>query len=348
MVSAAHSRPVIVPETPYHMVWLATDACTARCMHCSSNSSKRSLDELTTDEAKGMIDQLVAAGVIDLGISGGEPLLRRDMLEIVAYAKRRGMTVGIASNGAKLSAERAAELAMIGLDRLQVSLDGFAEQHDRLRCWPGLFDRVLKTIRTAREAGLRIHVCCTVTRLNSEALEAFVAFLAGTGIRRLNVSRFVPTGRGSDLLDPGDDAWRTIIERCSRLKTAYAGKLEITTHLAQQVLVDSEAEGMAVFAGCQAGRGQGCITANGTVLPCVLLPLPVGNIRESDFRDVWTNSPVIKAFQDRARLQGACGSCRLKERCGGCRAVAYARTGDPFAADPRCWIGERQIMSCPQ
>ena len=341
MPSAA-PEAVFIPETPYHMVWLATDACTARCLHCSSNSAKRSPDELTTGEAKDMIDQLIAAGVIDLGISGGEPLLRRDMLELIAYAKLRGMTVGIASNGAKLSPLRASQLAATGLNRLQVSLDGFAEQHDKLRNWPGLFDRVLKTIRTAREAGLRVHVCCTVTRLNCDSLEAFVAFLAQTGIKRINLSRFVPTGRGSDLLDPGDHAWRGIIERCGNLKAAYAGKLEITTHLAQQFLVDSEARGMAAFAGCQAGRGQGCVTANGTVFPCVLLPITVGNIRQAEFRNMWTNSPTIQALQNRHRLQGACGTCSLRERCGGCRAVAYARTGDPFAADPRCWVHEPQ------
>ena len=340
-------QAVPVPETPYHMVWLATDACTARCSHCSSNSAKRSADELTTSEAKGMIDQFVAAGVIDLGISGGEPLLRRDMVEIIAYAKRRGMTVGIASNGAKLSAARADELAASGLNRLQVSLDGFAEQHDTLRRWPGLFDRVMRTIDIARGAGLAVHVCCTITRLNCDSLETFVALLAQTGIRRLNLSRFVPTGRGNDLLDPGDRAWSLIIRRCGELKARYAGALEITTHLAQQILVDPEAEGMPVFAGCQAGRGQGCVTANGTVLPCVLLPMAVGNIREADFREVWTNSPIIRAFQDRGRLKGACGSCSVRDRCGGCRAVAYARSGDAFASDPRCWLPER-AMSCMQ
>jgi radical SAM protein with 4Fe4S-binding SPASM domain len=168
------------------------------------------------------------------------------------------------------------------------------------------------------------------------------------GVKRLNLSRFVPTGRGSDLLDPGERAWRSIIERCAALKTKYTGKLEITTHLAQQILVDPEAEGMIAFAGCQAGRGQGCITANGTVLPCVLLPIRVGNIRQTSFREMWTNSPTIRAFQDREQLQGACGTCSLRERCGGCRAVAYARTGDPFASDPRCWVHERQSTGCLQ
>jgi radical SAM protein with 4Fe4S-binding SPASM domain len=103
---------------------------------------------------------------------------------------------------------------------------------------------------------------------------------------------------------------------------------------------------MPAFAGCQAGRGQGCVTSNGTILPCVLLPIPIGNIRAGSFREIWTSSPTIAAFQDRSRLTGACGSCALRERCGGCRAVAYARTGDPFADDPRCWITERAALPC--
>lgn len=345
MLEAQESTPLI-PETPYHVVWLATDACTARCSHCSSNSAKRSPDELTTEEAKELIEQLVDAGVVDLGISGGEPLLRHDMLEILAHAKARRMSVGIASNGAKLSRARASELSKLGLNRLQVSLDGFAPQHETLRKWPGLFDRVLRTISTAQDAGLRVHVCCTINVLNIAMLEEFVSFLAGTGVSRLNLSRFVPTGRGTHALDPGDDMWRSVIERSAALKTQYSRKLEIVTHLAQEILVDQKVRATPAFAGCQAGRGQGCVTANGTVLPCVLLPLAVGNVRRKPFREVWTNSPIIRRFQDRDQLTGACGACALRERCGGCRAVAYARTGNPFSADPRCWINEPHHGGC--
>ncbi|WP_026381366.1 radical SAM/SPASM domain-containing protein [Afifella pfennigii] len=327
----------LVPEVPYHMVWLATDACTARCWHCSSNSAKRSPDELDTGEAKALIDELAEAGVVDLGISGGEPLLRRDIMEVMRHARDRGMSFGIASNGAKLAPRRAEELAELGLGRLQVSLDGFAEEHDSLRRWPGLFARVLKTIATARAAGLRVHVCCTITRLSADRLEDFTAFLAETGIRRLNLSRFVPTGRGTAALDPGDAAWRGIIIRCAALKRAYAGRMEITTHLAQEALVDPDVMAMPVFAGCQAGRGQGCVTANGTVLPCVLLPLALGNIRQKGFRRIWAESPVVRELKDRSRLAGACGACGLRERCGGCRALAYARSGNALGEDPRCW-----------
>ena len=97
---------------------------------------------------------------------------------------------------------------------------------------------------------------------------------------------------------------------------------------------------MPGFVGCQAGRGQGCITANGDVLPCVLLPIPAGNIRDASFASIWSTSPLIRGLQDRTKLEGKCGSCAVRSRCGGCRAVAFARTGKLFAQDPRCWLPE--------
>ncbi|TPJ54850.1 radical SAM protein [Mesorhizobium sp. B2-6-4] len=336
------------PDMPFHMVWLATDACTARCLHCSSNSAKRKSDELATPEVIDLIDQLAAAGVVDFGISGGEPLIRRDLFEIIAHAKLRGMSVGVASNGAKLPERVARKLADLGLNRLQVSLDGLPHAHDALRLWPGLFDRVLISIATARQVGLRVHVCCTINRLNVDHLEAFVERLAGFDVQRLNFSRYVPTGRGTDSLDLTDDEWRFVIETTSRLKAHYKGRLEIVSHLAQQILVDDEVTEMPGFIGCQAGRGQGCITANGTVLPCVLLPVAVGNVRQATFASIWSTSPIIRSLQDRDNLEGRCGSCAVRSRCGGCRAVAFAKTRRLFAADPRCWLPDRRAVGCVQ
>lgn len=124
-----------VPETPFHMVWIATDLCNARCAHCSSNSSVRSPDELSTREACALMDQLADAGVLDLAISGGEPLLRRDLFHVIAHGVRRGLSVGVGSNGARLSADSARRLAACGVGRFQVSLDGLAPEHDALRRW---------------------------------------------------------------------------------------------------------------------------------------------------------------------------------------------------------------------
>jgi radical SAM protein with 4Fe4S-binding SPASM domain len=323
---------------PFHMVWLATNLCNARCLHCSSNSSRAGPDELSTEEAIQMIDQLATCGVVDLACSGGEPLMRPDLFEVLAHARSRGLAVGVGTNGSTLTPAQARTLAALGIGRLQVSLDGFAASHDALRRWPGLFARALKTIRTASEAGLRVHVCCTINRLNAESLIEFTAFVRTLEISRLNFSRYIPTGRGTDLLDLADGAWRSIVTLVAALRREYSGHLDIVTHLAQQVLVDDETAAQRAFVGCQAGAGQGCVTADGTILPCVLLPVRVGNLRETSFVEAWTSSPVIRALQDRSALTGRCGRCSRKSYCGGCRAVALARTGDWTAEDPRCWV----------
>jgi radical SAM protein with 4Fe4S-binding SPASM domain len=229
-------------------------------------------------------------------------------------------------------------LASCGVGRWQVSLDGVGESHDRLRRRPGLFETVVEAIATARDAGLRVHVCCTLNRLNRDELEELAALVAALGVRRLNVSRFVPTGRGSGDLDLSPAEWRRAVERCVRLREEYRGRLEVVSHLAQQILVADEVRDMPGFIGCQAGRGQGCITATGDVLPCVLLPVVIGNVRRQRLDRMWATSPVIHDLQDRSRLRGACGACRQRSRCGGCRAVAFAKTGDYLARDERCWL----------
>jgi len=280
----------------------------------------------------------VSAGVVDLGISGGEPMLRKDLPAIIGHAKKRGMTVGVGSNGTTLVPKTAQRLRALGLDRYQVSLDGSRAQHDALRRWPGLFDKAVLSIGIAREHDLRVHVCMTVHRLNVDELEALAEHVAALGVHRLNISRFVPTGRGTEALDLPDAAWRGVIQRCVELRDRMRGRLEVVSHLALQILADPEIAEMPSFVGCQAGIGQGCVTANGTVYPCVLLPIPVGNVRRAAFETIWRRSPVIQALQRRDSLEGACSHCAVRSRCGGCRAVAFAKTGNYLATDGRCWL----------
>ncbi len=327
-----------VIQMPYHMVWIATDACSLRCMHCSSNSAIAKADQLTTDEVLDMLHQLSLSGVIDLSISGGEPLLRRDLIRIIEHAKRLGMSVGVGSSGIKLSKEKLEQLNNSGLNRLQISLDGLENSHDKLRCFPGLFERAVKTINNALKAGLRVHVCCTINSLNVEQLEEFTEYIVDLGVHRLNFSRYIPTGRGTDELDLTKIKWHKTITLCQQLQKKFSQKINIVTHLAQQILVDERLDTMDGFVGCQAGRAQGCITANGTVLPCVLLPLEIGNIKKKNFNDIWSESSIIRSFQARDQLEGNCGRCPHISRCGGCRAVAYAKTGNHMATDPRCWL----------
>lgn len=332
------------PRIPFHMVWIATDLCNARCAHCSSNSSTISPDELSTEEACNLMDQFADVGVVDLAISGGEPLMRPDIFEIIHYAVSQNISVGVGSNGANLSWQKAQRLFETGITRFQVSLDGFASVHDVLRRWPGLFDKVIRTIHIANEAGLKTHVCCTINRLNWHALERFTEFVSKLGIKRLNLSRYVSTGRGTDELDLSPEVWRSIIHLCQRLSNRFEGKLDIVSHLAQHILVDEKISNMPSFIGCQAGLGQGAVTANGTVLPCVLLPISLGNVRNQRISDIWKTSSVLKEIRNRDNLQGNCAKCEVKNQCGGCRAVSYAKTGNYLASDPRCWLDNAKVV----
>lgn len=330
------SRPFL-PEAPIHMVWLATNACQLRCSHCSSGSGQPHADELSTAEALDLMDQFARVGVLDLAVSGGEPLMRRDIFQIINHAHDNGIRVGIGTSGQPLSGKRLDQLAVAPITRLQISMDGFADPHDKIRRRPGLFQRALSALQAARQRDITVNVCFTVNRLNAHQLSDFTAFIAEQGINRLNISRFVPTGRGDDTLDLPDEDWQAIICQCRALAEQYKDRLAIASHLAQEILVAPKLAGDPIFAGCQAGRGQGCVTADGTVWPCVLLPIPVGNIREQSFDKIWCQAPQLQQLRDRGWLKGACRTCRVRERCGGCRAVALAKTGDFLASDPRCW-----------
>ena len=336
--SATH-LPVYQPQTPFHMVWLATNACNARCVHCSSDALRCRPAELTTEEARKMLSDLREMGVLDLVVSGGEPLLRKDLFELIAYATQIGLRVGLGSNGSTITESVAQRLRAVGLDRLQISIDGTEKIHDLARRWRGLFSRSVRAIEIGIRNGLHLHVCFTVHRLNRGELRRVVELCRQLGVRRFNCSRFVPTGRGDSELDLSVDEWRGVAEEVEQLRREHAGHLEFSTHLAQLVLLDPAAACLPGFAGCQAGAGQGCIGPEGEVMPCVLLPIVAGNLKERPLREIWENSPVLRELRDRSLLKGYCHDCDVRDKCGGCRAVAFAYTGDCLAADPRCWRG---------
>lgn len=333
------------PQFPYHMVWISTNACNARCSHCSSASAKRLPNELTTEEAKSMFDQLAAAGVFNVAISGGEPLTRKDIFEVIAHATSLGIRVGLGSNGTTINPKVVRKLYALGIDRLQISMDGMETSHDELRKWPGLYQKVLKAIAMAIDGGLRVNVCFTLNRHNKTEVEACVAKAVELGVSRFNLSRFIPTGRGQHDLDMPHHEWRAVLTKFEHTMKKYAGQIQFSTHLAQQILLEPKLSCHTGYIGCQAGIGQGCIGPCGEVSPCVMLPAIVGNIRSQSFADIWTGSAELHKLRDRSNLKGHCGTCSFRENCGGCRAVALAYHNDMYAQDPRCWIPTNQFES---
>jgi radical SAM protein with 4Fe4S-binding SPASM domain len=326
------------PQIPYHIVWLATNACNARCVHCSSDAAKKLPGELTTDEAKSVFNDLADFGVFDVAVSGGEPLTRSDIFEVMEHAAGLGIRLGLGSNGSTVTPSKVDKLLKLGLDRLQISLDGLESTHNTARRWNGLFQKSVNAIKLGLNAGLRVHVCFTAHRLNFKEIGSVIDFCSELGVRRFNFSRLVPTGRADTILDLLPGEWKETIAVFNAKRKEYADQMDFTTHLAQQILSDPSLEDHLGFSGCQAGVGQGCIDSVGNVTPCVMLPVIIGNIRERSFADIWRSSETIKALRDRSQLKGWCRSCTHRDKCGGCRGVAYGYTGDPLAEDPRCWL----------
>jgi radical SAM protein with 4Fe4S-binding SPASM domain len=325
------------PRLPYHVVWIATNACNARCIHCSSNAAKAYCDELTTSDAMRMFDEFASLGIFDVAISGGEPLVRADVIGLVEYATDLGIRVGIGSNGSTINQDVIRRLKTARLDRLQISIDGLPETHDEARRWHGLHEKSRNAIRAAVEADIKVHVCCTVHRMNIGELPAIIDKAATWGTAHFNLSRFVPTGRGTTTLDLTPMEWKSVVEIYDKKRVEYRDVMSFSTHLSQLILSDPSLDCVAGFAGCQAGLGQACIGARGEVTPCVMLPLVVGNIRDESFERIWEHALQLRSIRDRAQLKGACATCSVRAKCGGCRGVAFAYTGDYLAADPRCW-----------
>lgn len=327
-----------IPDVPYHLVWIATNSCNARCVHCSTEATKRLPDELSTNEVKKMFRDLSGIGIFDIAISGGEPFVRGDMIEIIEYMTSLGFKVGIGSNGSTVTKRITDSLKRLKVSRLQISIDGTEEIHDLSRRWNGLFKKSKQAILFGIESGLNVHVCMTLHKLNYSDMEEVIAMCADWGVRRFNLSRFIPTGRGDSALDLDKELWHKLMIRYEDIKADYLGRIEMTTHLSQSILFNPELNHYPGFIGCQAGIGQGCIGPTGDVSPCVMLPVKVGNIREQSFEDIWRDSSLINNLKSRNRLKGRCGICSFKDKCGGCRAVAYSYTGDVFETDYRCWL----------
>ncbi len=328
-------EPPTTNEMPLHLVWALTNACNVRCIHCYASSAARLPDELQYDEIIQNVNILANDGLLDLAISGGEPLMVKHLNHIVEHAVGLGVNVGIGTNGWALTSTRAKELASAGVGRIQISLDGMQRTHDIVRRRAGMFDRAKRAIENSIDASLKTKVCFTIHRGNYEQLYEVFEYALELGVSGFNLSQLVATGRASKDLDLPPSQWRDILMWWHDMRRRHP-EVDMSTHLAQIALVAPELTGSPMFRGCQAGMAQGAIAANGDVYPCVVLPYTVGNIRRLSVREIWTNSPVLRTLRDRRNLAVACQCCPIREKCGGCRGNAYALTSNMYESDLRC------------
>ncbi len=362
-------------ETPFLAIWEVTQSCDLACKHCRASAQPLPHpEELTPEEGKALIDQVAAMGLKIFVLTGGDPMKRKDVFELIRYAAEKGIQIAVTPSATPLLTREAIfKMKEAGVVRLGISLDGSTpEIHDAFRGLPGAWARTIQAIEWANEAGIPIQVHSTISRHNVHDLDGLCNLFEKLSIVMWNVFFLVPVGRGQqdDLLS-GEEFERVfakIYELSQRanfqIKTTEAmhyRRYLLQHNLEERRMGHGHGHPGAGHPGAQAdyepgapttdiatrtqawatrrvndGKGFVFISHTGNVYPSGFLPIHAGNIRETPLVEIYRNSPIFKALRDTSRLEGKCGACEFKEICGGSRARAYAVTGDPLAAEPCC------------
>lgn len=349
-------------KRPFIVIWEVTQACDLVCVHCRACAQPlRSPLELSTAEAHRLMDDIARMRVPVFVLTGGDPLKRPDIFELVEYATGRGVRTSLTPSATPLlTREAIAELQRRGLARLALSLDGSsAEIHDAFRGVGRSYDRTLSAIRWARELGVPVQINTTITRRNLLDFEAIVRLLETVDIVLWSVFFLVPIGRGQavDLITAED--FEEIFGKLDRVSQRVRFDIKTTEaqHYRRFVLqkraaerranpavipVQSPARVQATDAigraprGLNDGKGFVFVSHIGEVFPSGFLPLCAGNVRQQPLANIYQSSPLFMALRDTSQLKGKCGVCEFREVCGGSRARAFALTGDAFAEEPCC------------
>ncbi len=342
---------------PYDFLiqWHLTERCNLKCRHCYQEGGK--IEELSQREIYRVIDEITAmlaawheAYGLDFSpsfnVTGGEPFLRSGFFDILERMAQTGFEIYILSNGTCITLDMAQKIAALGVHGVQISLEGPEEIHERVR-GRGTFAAALKGVQNLQQAGVKVSLNATISRMNAGYVKEMVELATELGVPRLGCSRLVPSGRGKDLLDDmlTRDETRDFYEG---LLSMQVKGLEIVTGdpMATQMNAAAPADneyGAIAAGGCAAGISGLTILADGTVTPCRRLPIPLGNVGQDSLREIWATSPVLAQLRDKSLYQGKCGSCPRWSACRGCRAIAYAYAqaqGKPdlLAPDPQCFI----------
>jgi len=352
------------------VVWNMTQACNLRCRHCYAHAIAEASDnELTTTQAREMIDDLSGFGVPVILFSGGEPLLRNDLVDLAGYAVKKGMRAVISTNGTLITAEKARALREVGLSYVGVSLDGLEDVHDRFRGKRGAFKEAIEGIRQCQDAGIKVGLRFTMNRLNAKELPAIFDLLEDENIPRVCFYHLVYAGRGSTLIKEDLDHEETrqavdlILDRTRDLHDRGLHKEVLTVdnhadgpYLYLRMLREENPRAQDVLRllqmneGNNSGRGIGCISWDGAVYADQFWRhRSFGNVLKHPFSEIWTDlsDPLMERLKDKQKyVKGRCAGCRWLPICGGnFRVRAEAATGDLWAADPACYLSDQEIAA---
>lgn len=356
---------------PRLVYWEVTKRCNLQCLHCRAvPQSCASEDELSLAEGFCLIDAIAEVGDPILVLTGGEPLLRRDVFDLATYGIWKGLRMALATNGTLVTRDVAKQVVGAGFRRVSVSLDGpDSETHDSFRRVPGAFDRTVDGFIHLKELGMSLQVNTTVTAHNRERLDEMYDLVRKLGADAWHLFLLVPVGCGLELspdvqLTPRD--YEEVLFWIDALAQGEAMEVRATcaphaqrVRLQRQAVAGEQVEArvkverakkkldllfpqpepqpaLRVRRGCLAGTGICFISHRGEVFPCGYLPIKAGDVRRLQFGTIWETAPIFADLRDPDRLMGKCGACEYKEVCGGCRARAFGQTGHYLNEEPFC------------
>ncbi len=347
-------------QAPFTIAWEVTRACAFACVHCRADAiPQRDPHELTTGEGYELIDRLAAFGNPILIFTGGDPMMRRDLVDLIRYATQKGLRCSLTPTATALpTRDRLASAKEAGIRRLALSLDAATvDVHDDFRKVSGSWQRTMDILHRAEEVGLSVQVNTTITRFNAEHLPEMVRFIEQVKAVQWSLFFMVPTGRAQAKYMISAQEHEALFHWLFDLSQSAPFDIKATAApMYRRVAIErvrSEAqEGTEVSfqgagfqyadglhrprKGVNDGNGFLFLSHIGEIQPSGFLPVTAGNVREDDVVDIYRNHPIFQDLRDPSKLKGRCGRCEYRDVCGGQRGRAYGITGDYLETDPAC------------
>ena len=346
---AKHNPPEVPALAPTVIAWESTRACNFACIHCRAQAQKLpDPNQLTTQEALNLIDQIADLCKPVLIISGGDPLQRKDIFEITKHASSRGIRVAMSPSGSDITPGVIEKMKASGVKMISISIDGSTpEIHDNFRKVSGAFELAMKNMSYARQGDLPFRVNTTVTQHNLRDLSGILKLAAEVGAKEWDVFMLVPTGRGKVEMEITPSQYEETLQFI--YSASHTSPIPIKMTCAPQymrVIAQRQQKEFAQPAICGARHtgGRGCMAGNGfcfishigEVFGCGFLPIPAGNIRLQSFKQIYQQSPLFVELRNHNLLKGKCGACEYKTICGGCRARALSIHKNHMEEEPYC------------
>lgn len=338
---------------PRLVFWELTEGCNLKCIHCRATAQPvRSNDELTTQQAYEVIDQITSFSNPIVILTGGEPLYRPDFFEIATYANNKGLTLALASNGTLITKEIANKIKDAGIKRVAISLDGPNEViHDSFRGLPGSFKAALAGAQHVCNTGVELQFNTTITKHNVDYIEEMLSLATEYNVNALHLFMLVPVGCGVQIVEKNmltsaqyEDVLTWFYGRSREVPfeiraTCAPHYYRIMRQKASESgeRITRKSHGMAaVTKGCLAGTGVFFLSHKGKIRPCGYLPVDAGDVLKQPIEHIWNQSPIFTQLRDGKNLEGKCGSCEYINVCSGCRARAFYETGSLLGEEPFC------------